>query len=401
MTTKANLDDPDAVFQRGIIPWNKGMSKYATIEKNYCRYCGKEIPIYNKAFKPRKYCTEHHKMTPIHGRPFQKGQIPWNSKHAKDCDCEKCKIRRFNKCKKCSDKRWLIACQCGCGKVRCRRTRHGDVGKYIIGHEPKRPKGTTPTWAIRRGLKHYGYKGGRGLDNPERYNETRKPYHFYSYSGYIKVHRIVMENYLTLKYDFSNLVKCGLKNLHILLHPSVKVHHIDGDIKNNNPSNLKIVNQSQHYNEHHWLDGKRVLEGDRACSICDSTKTRMRKYRDYEVPEWFKTIDGKWKCRKCYRKEYDGQQYQKNVVDNEKIEGKKRTKGGYLKIRVPRHPRADRRGWVLEHIFIAEKKIGRPLKGNEQVHHINGTKDDNRLENLEVMDGIEHNRMHGYKRGII
>ena len=46
------------------------------------------------------------------------------------------------------------------------------------------------------------------------------------------------------------------------------------------------------------------------------------------------------------------------------------------------------------HILLAEQLLGRPLKKNEVVHHINGDKRDNRPENLVVMDRAEHAALH-------
>ena len=56
----------------------------------------------------------------------------------------------------------------------------------------------------------------------------------------------------------------------------------------------------------------------------------------------------------------------------------------YHQIYMPNHPMAYHNGCISEHRYMASLKIGRVLKPEEHVHHIDGNKDNNCIDNLMV-----------------
>lgn len=63
--------------------------------------------------------------------------------------------------------------------------------------------------------------------------------------------------------------------------------------------------------------------------------------------------------------------------------GRITTKFGYVKKYAPEHPKKIT-NYVLEHRLVMEEILGRYLEPNEEVHHINGIRNDNSKENLEL-----------------
>lgn len=69
--------------------------------------------------------------------------------------------------------------------------------------------------------------------------------------------------------------------------------------------------------------------------------------------------------------------------------------GEYYRAKAPDHPHANKHGYVLAHRLVMEEKLGRLLKENELVHHLDGNTKNNNPDNLVVVSTIEHMKLHG------
>lgn len=65
---------------------------------------------------------------------------------------------------------------------------------------------------------------------------------------------------------------------------------------------------------------------------------------------------------------------------------------GYSMLYRPGHPMATKAGYVMEHRLLMAESLGRQLAASEVVHHINGNRGDNSLQNLMVMTKEAHDQ---------
>ena len=74
----------------------------------------------------------------------------------------------------------------------------------------------------------------------------------------------------------------------------------------------------------------------------------------------------------------------------------RKTKLGYVQVYLPTSPMAGKDGWVLLHRAVMAEHLGRPLRPEEVVHHIDGDPGNNKLSNLMLFpNNAEHRKYHG------
>ena len=133
------------------------------------------------------------------------------------------------------------------------------------------------------------------------------------------------------------------------------------------------------YNNREWLNEQYTIQGKLGREIAEECTVS-----EPAIYYWLKKFNIKRRTNTETRM----------GINNPNWKGGKIKHHGYVRILRPNHPRANRDGYVLEHIIIMEELLNRFIKIKEKVHHINGIRDDNRLENLYLCkDKSEHQKI--------
>lgn len=89
-------------------------------------------------------------------------------------------------------------------------------------------------------------------------------------------------------------------------------------------------------------------------------------------------------CSTHYQRDRFGAKMETPIRRVRKIGAVRTNKHGYIQRKIDDTPHKQNQNWKLEHRIVMERKLGRDLYPGESVHHKNGIRSDNRIDNLEL-----------------
>lgn len=148
-------------------------------------------------------------------------------------------------------------------------------------------------------------------------------------------------------------------------------------------------------------DAKVGMSVDFDCPDCDNTRICIVRTSGITTR----------RCISCAAKKSHKENPRPNMDKSPRWKGGRHINNGYVVVYISeKHPffsmaRANKKrgrgGHILEHRLIMAEHLGRILKSDEIVHHINGDKEDNRIGNLKVTERKKHKVTYqdGYRDG--
>lgn len=166
---------------------------------------------------------------------------------------------------------------------------------------------------------------------------------------------------------------------------------------------MKTYQNKNWLNQKYWIEGLSQPEIAKLCDVANSI-----------IWYWMKKLKinrrSKSECKLAERNPMWGKRPNEKTREKLRLSHINTPKGknhfnwkggqimheGYIFVLMPGHPKANsNKGYVKRARLVAEKKLGRYLYPGEIPHHKNEIKDDDRPENIQVMESIsEHVKHH-------